>query len=333
MANNIFTDLIEVLNTPIAGDDKATEADAQRDDDISEAELRRQRQPEGSRRKGRGLLGGLVDALNEPLPSLLDDVTEALNKPVVGGDRSAGDRTSGERSGGSRGFVGKVADALNTPAEELLDDPAEALNKPIAGGKKGTRRGSDARAGSGTRERGRRGILGRAAEALNTPVRESAGKVAGALNRGPGSPRAREQTRPLRARRIMRQSDRQLGSPDVQAEIRRRERALRQAEQQAQAAGDAQRVQALQAGRTQLDGLRRRFEKEMARQAETHAATEQVTYTVRPGDTLAHIAKRFYGKGKRWTRIYRANQDRILHPNVIFPGQVLIVPDSHADEA
>jgi nucleoid-associated protein YgaU len=50
------------------------------------------------------------------------------------------------------------------------------------------------------------------------------------------------------------------------------------------------------------------------------------TYTVRPGDTLSHIARAHYGKAGLWTRIYDANRDLLDDPDLIHPGQVLRIP-------
>ncbi|MEM8534854.1 MAG: peroxidase family protein [Chloroflexota bacterium] len=49
-------------------------------------------------------------------------------------------------------------------------------------------------------------------------------------------------------------------------------------------------------------------------------------YTVQPGDTLRSIAQSFYGDESRWTEIFEANQDQISDPGVIFPGQILTIP-------
>ena len=50
-------------------------------------------------------------------------------------------------------------------------------------------------------------------------------------------------------------------------------------------------------------------------------------YTVKKGDCLWAIAKRFYGNGSLYTRIYSANQGIIGgDPNRIYPGQVLTIP-------
>lgn len=50
------------------------------------------------------------------------------------------------------------------------------------------------------------------------------------------------------------------------------------------------------------------------------------TYTVVRGDCLWNIAKRYLGNGARYTEIYNLNKDKIQSPNLIYPGQVLILP-------
>ena len=51
------------------------------------------------------------------------------------------------------------------------------------------------------------------------------------------------------------------------------------------------------------------------------------TYTVVKGDCLWYIAKRFYGKGGEWPKIYSANKAIIGgNPNLIYPGQVFTLP-------
>lgn len=51
------------------------------------------------------------------------------------------------------------------------------------------------------------------------------------------------------------------------------------------------------------------------------------TYTVVKGDSLSKIAKRVYGKASLWRKIYEANQDQIKDPDLIFPGQLLRLPE------
>jgi LysM repeat protein len=51
------------------------------------------------------------------------------------------------------------------------------------------------------------------------------------------------------------------------------------------------------------------------------------TYVVRKGDNLWAIAKRFYGVGSKWPTIYAANKKVIgKNPNLIYPGQKLVIP-------
>ena len=51
------------------------------------------------------------------------------------------------------------------------------------------------------------------------------------------------------------------------------------------------------------------------------------TYTVQPGDCLWNIAKKFYGNGALYTKIYEANKGVIGgNPNLIYAGQVYTIP-------
>jgi hypothetical protein len=50
-------------------------------------------------------------------------------------------------------------------------------------------------------------------------------------------------------------------------------------------------------------------------------------YVVKLGDSLWAIAKKYYGSGAKYTRIYNANKDKIKNPALIYPGQKLTIPD------
>jgi phage tail protein X len=50
------------------------------------------------------------------------------------------------------------------------------------------------------------------------------------------------------------------------------------------------------------------------------------TYVVCVGDTLAGIAHKVYGNAKKWEAIYAANKGQIANPNLIRPGQKLVIP-------
>jgi nucleoid-associated protein YgaU len=47
-------------------------------------------------------------------------------------------------------------------------------------------------------------------------------------------------------------------------------------------------------------------------------------YKVVKGDTLARIARKLYGDGKRWPDIATANN--LADPGRIRPGQILLIP-------
>lgn len=51
------------------------------------------------------------------------------------------------------------------------------------------------------------------------------------------------------------------------------------------------------------------------------------TYVVKSGDTLWAIAKKYYGNGSQYTKIFNANKDKIKNPNLIYPGQKLTIPN------
>ncbi|EQF28871.1 lysM domain protein [Clostridioides difficile CD160] len=54
--------------------------------------------------------------------------------------------------------------------------------------------------------------------------------------------------------------------------------------------------------------------------------TKQKTHKVIEGDTLFKIAKKYYGNGDLWQKIYKANKDKIKNPNIIQNGWILIIP-------
>jgi nucleoid-associated protein YgaU len=61
----------------------------------------------------------------------------------------------------------------------------------------------------------------------------------------------------------------------------------------------------------------------------TTAPKDPTFYTVKKGDTLWAIAERHYGKGKggKYNVIFEANTPMLTHPDKIYPGQVLRIPD------
>ncbi|WP_305777679.1 LysM peptidoglycan-binding domain-containing protein [Microvirga sp. 17 mud 1-3] len=56
------------------------------------------------------------------------------------------------------------------------------------------------------------------------------------------------------------------------------------------------------------------------------------TAIVSKGDSLWRISQRIYGRGVRYTVIYGANQKQIRDPDLIYPGQVFVLPSDEARE-
>lgn len=55
-------------------------------------------------------------------------------------------------------------------------------------------------------------------------------------------------------------------------------------------------------------------------------ASTKKTYTIVSGDTLWGIAKRYYGNGALYNKIYEANRSIMKNPNLIYPGQKVVIP-------
>jgi nucleoid-associated protein YgaU len=57
------------------------------------------------------------------------------------------------------------------------------------------------------------------------------------------------------------------------------------------------------------------------------AATEKVEYyEIVSGDTLSGVAKKFYGDGSKYMRIFEANKEVIKDPDKIYVGQKIRIP-------
>jgi len=60
----------------------------------------------------------------------------------------------------------------------------------------------------------------------------------------------------------------------------------------------------------------------------SHAGLRSVKiYIVKPSDTLAQIAQRYYGSSTEWTKIFAENNHFLRDANKIRAGQKLILPD------
>lgn len=56
-------------------------------------------------------------------------------------------------------------------------------------------------------------------------------------------------------------------------------------------------------------------------------AAEARFVTVKKGDTLSAIAKAEYGNANLYNKIFEANKPMLSHPDKIYPGQVLRIPE------
>jgi len=63
-----------------------------------------------------------------------------------------------------------------------------------------------------------------------------------------------------------------------------------------------------------------------ARARRKQAAAAQTMHTVKSGDSLSAIAKKYLGDANRYPEIFKANQPMLTDPNKIYPGQVLRIP-------
>jgi nucleoid-associated protein YgaU len=54
--------------------------------------------------------------------------------------------------------------------------------------------------------------------------------------------------------------------------------------------------------------------------------SQQELYKVKSGDSLSKISSRIYGDPSQWRKIYDANRDIIKNPDMIHPGQELVIP-------
>ena len=62
-------------------------------------------------------------------------------------------------------------------------------------------------------------------------------------------------------------------------------------------------------------------------QTPTYEVSIDTIYKVQSNDSLFKIAKKYYGDGKKWIKIFEANGDSMPDPNSLYVGQELLIPD------
>ncbi len=60
------------------------------------------------------------------------------------------------------------------------------------------------------------------------------------------------------------------------------------------------------------------------------SSNEPIKHVVASGDSLSKIAKKYYGDSMKWKVIHEANKDLIPNPDLIYPGQILEIPQDSA---
>ena len=69
-------------------------------------------------------------------------------------------------------------------------------------------------------------------------------------------------------------------------------------------------------------------EAQVAALGEASGTTRVARFEINQGDNLWRIARRLYGEGVRYTTIFEANRNQIRNPDLIYPGQVFLIPKS-----
>lgn len=66
--------------------------------------------------------------------------------------------------------------------------------------------------------------------------------------------------------------------------------------------------------------------KNVVKNYRSEISTSILNHTVKRGDSLQKLAKKYYGDASEWERIYNANYGVITDPKKIYWGQQIIIP-------
>ena len=69
------------------------------------------------------------------------------------------------------------------------------------------------------------------------------------------------------------------------------------------------------------------WETELAADVKADRSDIHGIYTVKSGDSLSKIAKTHLDDANRYMDIFNANKDKLKDPNMIHPGQELVIPN------
>ncbi|MFD2207887.1 LysM peptidoglycan-binding domain-containing protein [Kiloniella antarctica] len=72
-----------------------------------------------------------------------------------------------------------------------------------------------------------------------------------------------------------------------------------------------------------------RVEIPFSRSGKIETLPDERIVTVQPGNSLWRISRAIYGQGGRYAVIYDRNQDQIRNPDLIYPGQIFVLPKTN----
>lgn len=75
-----------------------------------------------------------------------------------------------------------------------------------------------------------------------------------------------------------------------------------------------------------------RLETPFQQAAFTMPTTNEPVIVIQPGNNLWVIARKVYGEGTLFTQIFEANSNQIADPDLIYPGQIFVLPSSDASD-
>jgi len=66
---------------------------------------------------------------------------------------------------------------------------------------------------------------------------------------------------------------------------------------------------------------------EQEQQTSSYGVSTDTIYKVQSNDSLFKIARKYYGDGEKWNKIFEANNDSMSDPDSLYVGQELLIPD------
>lgn len=81
------------------------------------------------------------------------------------------------------------------------------------------------------------------------------------------------------------------------------------------------------------DAVELRVEQPFDPAAALNIALAETSVQILPGNNLWNIARRVYGHGVLYTQIFQANEGQIIDPDLIYPGQRFMLPNTEANRS